>query len=55
MKNIIRKVLLLTALVALTACSNTQSSQDSKESKQQDITLSTEVPSSDNSQNYLER
>ena len=50
MKNIIRKVLLLTALVALTACSNTQSSQDSKESKQQDITLSTEVPSSDNSQ-----
>ena len=50
MKNIIRKVLLLTALVALTACSNTQSSQDSKESNQPDITLSTEAPSSDNSE-----
>ena len=50
MKNILSKILLLSALVALTACSNTQNSQDSKESNQPDITLSTEAPSSDNSE-----
>ena len=51
MKNIIRKVLLLSALVALTACSNAQSSQDNNESKSQaETTQLTEAPSSDSSE-----